>query len=687
MQHFVMTRILPVFLLITGFGSMPGYAQQRDLDSLLSLLKNHPQHDTTRLNLLNDIAFGYNAIDPDKGLETADQAIALALQLDHQRKLASAYSHKGVNYMAKGEDTLALRMYARALDIHTKTGNKTGMANLYNNMAIVHVGVSDYAKALDYHGMARAIYYETGDKRRLANALNNTGVVYLYMSDYPRALEYYLQSLRLLEELNNEIATANALTNIGIIHKNMGDYGKALEYHQNALRLYERLGNKQGLANAYGNIGVVYDGLSNSTGALEVYQKALALNESLGNKKRIASDLTNIGIIYNGLGDYQTALDYFKKALPLYEESGDRNSMSILLNQMGDIYADVPAGDPQFTKAMESLDRSLKIAQETGAPDRQSESWGSLARLHEKQGNYQEALHAYQQHIIFRDSIYNAENEREITRREMQFEFEKKEVLAAAELNRHRMIKNATLGSAVALLLAGIIIFVLYKKRRDAQDQQKEAEFRAEVADTEMKALRLQMNPHFIFNSLNSISDYIGRNDAQEADRYLTKFARVMRMILENSEQKEVSLADDLQALELYIQLESLRLQHKLTYEINVDDGIDPENTMIPPLVLQPFVENSIWHGIAHKQGSGHIVIHIHRNGNMLQCTVEDDGIGREQAAKSSGRRPGKSLGLKITNARIDIINKTRRSTATVKLEDLDEGTRATVKLPFEMSI
>jgi LytS/YehU family sensor histidine kinase len=202
-----------------------------------------------------------------------------------------------------------------------------------------------------------------------------------------------------------------------------------------------------------------------------------------------------------------------------------------------------------------------------------------------------------------------------------------------------------------------------------------------------MKALRSQMNPHFIFNSLNSIGDYISKNNLVAADNYLTKFAKVMRMILENSEQKEVSLSDDLKGLELYMQLEAMRLNNKFTYEINVEKTIDQENTMVPPLILQPFVENSIWHGLARKKGAGKIVIDIKREAQMLNCVVEDNGLGRNQMGDSSlANATHKSLGMKITKARIDIINKVKKSKAAVELSDLAEGMRVEVKLPFELS-
>jgi len=268
-------------------------------------------------------------------------------------------------------------------------------------------------------------------------------------------------------------------------------------------------------------------------------------------------------------------------------------------------------------------------------------------------------------------------------------DLDKKEALANAEIKRQLIIKNSAMGGASVLLLAGAIIFVLYKRRRDAEEQKKESDFKAEVSETEMKALRSQMNPHFIFNSLNSIGDYISRNDNKAADNYLSKFAKVMRMILENSEQKEVSLADDLKALELYMQLESLRMNNKFTYEIQVDEAIDKEATLIPPLLLQPFVENSIWHGISKKQGTGKIVIIIKKEGDMINCIVEDDGIGRNQSSQQNSESMApekKSLGMKITKSRIDIINKLKKSKAGVQLFDLPQGTKVELRLPLELN-
>ncbi|MBL7698901.1 MAG: tetratricopeptide repeat protein [Chitinophagaceae bacterium] len=669
------------------------------MDSLLQLAKAHQQEDGVKLRLLNDIAFEYNFTEPEKGIETADRAILLAKSLDDNVGLASAYSNKGVNYAALGDDSSALHMYRTALEIYTREDNFPGMARIYNNMAIVLVGISNYADALDYYTKSFSVFEKLDNKPQMARSLNNMGVVYLYLADYPKALEYYLKALTILESSDDDYARANSLSNIGIVYKNLFDYKKALEFHNEALELYTKTGNRQGIANTLGNIGVVYDNSNDPKLAVEYYRKALAINNVLGNKKRIASDLINIGVALQNLDDPAGAKDHFERALALCKSSGDKNTLAIVLNQLGDLYANVPdsvfasislGGSSRFGTALEYFENSLAVARETGAVDRQSETWENLSGIYEKMKLHDKALEAYKQYIVFRDSIHNVENGKRVTRTEMEFEFQKKEALAAARIENERILRNAAIGVAIILLVAAISTFIFYKRKVDAEKTRKAAEFRATVASTEMKALRLQMNPHFIFNALNSISDYISRNNVDQANYYLVKFSKLMRTTLENSEHSEVGLAADLEALEYYMQLESLRSGNKFSYSIKVDEDVDTENTMVPPMLFQPFVENSIVHGFTGKNVQGHISIHVQARDERVHYVIEDNGVGLAQAknANSFGSSNNKkSMGLKITRERIDIINRTRKTNASMEITDTGRGTRATVILPLQLSI
>ncbi|MEO6721564.1 MAG: histidine kinase [Ferruginibacter sp.] len=211
-------------------------------------------------------------------------------------------------------------------------------------------------------------------------------------------------------------------------------------------------------------------------------------------------------------------------------------------------------------------------------------------------------------------------------------------------------------------------------------------------AEIEMRALRAQMNPHFIFNSLNSINKYILKSDHANASRYLTRFAKLIRLILDNSNSKEVALSNELEALKLYIEMEALRFSNRFIYEIIIDENVCADNLQVPPLIIQPYVENAIWHGLLHKESGGKLTVDIKTiNDNMLQCTIEDNGIGRAKASelKSKSAPSNKSLGMKLTEERINILNQYASMNASIKIIDLTNnageasGTKVILAIPI----
>lgn len=228
-------------------------------------------------------------------------------------------------------------------------------------------------------------------------------------------------------------------------------------------------------------------------------------------------------------------------------------------------------------------------------------------------------------------------------------------------------------------------------KKREAELLQMKAEFEKQIAESEMSALRAQMNPHFIFNVLNSINRYILMSDGETASRYLTQFARLIRLVLENSKTAKVPLEADMEALKLYINMEKLRFLDKFDYKLNIDEDIDQQFTQIPPLLIQPYVENAIWHGLMQKEDGGMLIISLKlENETLLSVTIEDNGIGRTNSAllKSKTALNHKSFGLQMTKDRISIVNRLYGIQTAVKIEDLydaDEepsGTRVTLTIP-----
>jgi LytS/YehU family sensor histidine kinase/ligand-binding sensor domain-containing protein len=226
--------------------------------------------------------------------------------------------------------------------------------------------------------------------------------------------------------------------------------------------------------------------------------------------------------------------------------------------------------------------------------------------------------------------------------------------------------------------------------QRNSEELQKTLDL---LKGAQLEALRSQMNPHFIFNCLNSIKLYTTQNDTVAASNYLTKFSKLIRLALENSKSETIPLSTELEALELYIEMEAMRFKEKLKYSIIINENVDADFIEIPPLLLQPYVENSIWHGLMHKEEGGRIDIHIGivPQKYILEITIKDDGVGREKAAflKSKSATSHKSFGTKVTSDRLEIVNQLYKTGASVHTEDVITnnevtGTLVTLRVPFE---
>nr|WP_240905101.1 histidine kinase [Allomuricauda oceani] len=202
-----------------------------------------------------------------------------------------------------------------------------------------------------------------------------------------------------------------------------------------------------------------------------------------------------------------------------------------------------------------------------------------------------------------------------------------------------------------------------------------------------LKSLRTQMNPHFIFNALNSVNNYIAKSDERSANRFLSEFSVLMRSVLENSEEDFIPLTKELELLELYIKLEHSRFSDKFDYEMDVDKKIDVDAFQIPPMLLQPYIENAIWHGLRYKEEKGFLKIKVRQiTEDMLEICIEDDGIGRKKSGelKTTNQKKQKSKGMGNIKKRIQILNDMYKNRVDVSIADLNKdqtGTRVSLKL------
>jgi LytS/YehU family sensor histidine kinase len=241
----------------------------------------------------------------------------------------------------------------------------------------------------------------------------------------------------------------------------------------------------------------------------------------------------------------------------------------------------------------------------------------------------------------------------------------------------------------LALLLLLSMIFGVYRRRLSQIKARHKLETSIDLY--RQQSLTRQMDPHFVFNSLNSIQSYIIKNDRISASSYLSKFSKLMRLILSNSQSSDVLLQDEIHALNLYLELESLRFQHKFEYELRVDPDIDLNITYIPAFLIQPFVENAIWHGIMHLEEQGRITIDFIRNEDQIVCTIEDNGVGRlrSKAIKNETGRQRPSFGINLVESRLELLSGVYNMNMKVVFIDLQNekgeaaGTQVIVNLPL----
>jgi ligand-binding sensor domain-containing protein len=251
-----------------------------------------------------------------------------------------------------------------------------------------------------------------------------------------------------------------------------------------------------------------------------------------------------------------------------------------------------------------------------------------------------------------------------------------------------------------ALLTAIAIVYLVMRWRiqekfriqvERADREKKLSELQNRTSQLEMHALRAQMNPHFLFNSLNSINRFIIQNNTDQASAYLTKFSRLMRLILQNSQNERVPLENELEALKLYLELEAVRFDHHFTYSVKIDDHLDVSVVKVPPLIVQPYAENAIWHGLMHKDEKGHLLIEILKEDDFLIFRITDDGIGRQKAAelKSKSASSHKSMGMKITADRISNMKQKHPNQNYIQIKDLvlDDGTPAGTSVEIKISL
>lgn len=679
-------------------------AQGRVIDSLRAVVRL-AKEDTSTIRLMNEMAYEYRLVQPDTGLAYGKRALALAQKADWKPGIARSYNCIGINYYMLSDADSSLKYHWKALDTYRRLGDSSGVgwSKCYSGAVYVII-LNDYPKALSDLEPALQLLSRANDRKGMARTLDMLGTAYMDLGQASKSLELFQKAERISVEIGDMAAAASCDVHIGNLYTELAQYSPALDYSKKALSLFKSLGSKVGISSALGSLGAICGATHQYSECIDYYRQAAVIDKELGEKLGLAQDIANIANAYISLKNYGESLSAFREAFSLEKALGYKVGMANCLSNIAIIYLNAPdslmnrlgyQGNKRYAIAEKTCGEALKLANETNAIVEQELALKTFVSIYTKTKDFANAFKYYQASVALNDSLAGDEKQKAVTKREIQYQYDKKEdslravqekkdALAQSEINRHKLIRNYTIGIVAVAGIFSFLIVVSYNRRKQLLTERR-------ISELEMHALHLQMNPHFIFNCMQSINTYMLDNEGKLASSYLIKFANLMRLTLENSRRKEVSLSEDLAALELYMQLEAFRFKNKFHYIIEVDPAIDSESALVPPMLLQPFVENSIVHGLSNKEG-GIIKISVSVEGNRLRCVVEDNGEGRTNTVKLKVAQGVKreSLGVKITQERLQIIEKLKKVKTALFITDLTDnnnglsGLRIELLLPFE---
>ncbi|WP_047246726.1 tetratricopeptide repeat protein [Maribacter thermophilus] len=545
-----------------------------------------------------------------------------------------ALNHMGRVYRDISQFTKALKLFQEALYIATEADNIEFRVYSLNMISVVFRRTDAIKSALDYSQEALELAEtvknpSNGLKRSINVSLNSIGNIYQLLEQYDLAIEKFKQSMKLEKELNNMLGLAINYQNIGECYEAQGQLGPALENFKKSLEYNEKINSEKGKIICQYSIAHVYVHQKKTDEALELLKSALERSKALGDQDIISTILINLGWAYLNIGDYTLAETY--------------------------------------------LTEGLSVATKYNFPSEIAEANKFLSELWMKKDDYKKAMVFYKESKKYEDQVTNNLNLRYVNDMIIRYEAEKRtnqlETLAKENEDvRIRLRKNKTMLLVVGIGLALLtgILYILYRQYQLNNEKK--------LLTLEQTMLRSQMNPHFLFNSLNSIKLYIINNEKKNAVHYLNKFSKLVRKILEASSQREISLAEELETVELYMNIENIRFSNEINFKVNIHDDIDVHVVKIPSLILQPFLENALWHGLSSKEGEKNVTLDINKGEDgFIKIAITDDGVGRDAAEKIKNSKvlKRKSIGIDITKERLANFSKDYENSFQVEIIDI----------------
>ncbi|HRO47247.1 tetratricopeptide repeat protein [Agriterribacter sp.] len=634
------------------------------IDSLHTNLQAAPGG-AEKIGLYGKICWAYLGIHQlEIAKQYADSVHLLSHTLKDSAGIMKAAYYYGVIARFRGNHTEALMHLEPNLHYYERKGDSGRVAAVLYQIGIVNSHLGDYEKSLAAYYRLMNIEQKDGNDYSVGYTLNAIGVILKETKKYPDAELLFKKALVIYDTLDEKNDKTYVLVNLGNLYTETHQFEKAKQNYLQALQIYREIGNETGTALSLANIAFLFDKMARYDSALIYHLQGLAIREQLPSKEDLSRSLIGVGLGYSRLRNYDSAIHYSLKALSLVKEIRSKP----MLKDVYENLADINASQGNFSKAYNYHVLYSKITDTLLGEQ-------TARQLNELQTKYE-----------------TAEKDRQIQL------LAKEKLLQEQETQRQATLKKGLLTGLLLLGLLVVLLIYIFRQRLKNQkllalknNEIRDADYKRQMSELEMKALRAQINPHFLFNCMNSINRMILQGETQNASSYLTKFSKLVRLILENAESPTVSLENEMALLESYIQLEGLRFKGRINYNISIDESIEPESTYLPSMVLQPFVENAIWHGLMHKKEyeKNNIFIGVKEDNDRLLCTIEDNGVGREKAQQLSERSVfrKKSMGMKITEDRLRLLNR-ENPEQIIRVTDMKDthnnavGTRIEINIP-----
>ncbi len=589
----------------------------------------------------------------------------------------------------KNDTTALLKFIAKSKSVNYHEGTSIGLNQLaiyFRNTSLYDRSIQIYEEAIKEAELCTNIDFKV-------SCLNMLGVVYRRTEKIREALDNHKLALELVEksERTDENAQRNraiSRNSIGNIYLTLNQPDLAESEFSQSMEIEKKIGNKLGMAINYQNLGGIASTKGELNKALNFFKNSLALNEEINSDLGRVICKNSIGEIYLKQGLATKALALIEPTIKQAEELGDMYYLAATKTNMGWALLELK----KYEQAEAFIRESLGIAIKHKLQYYVAENYGLLSEINESRGNFKEALEYQKLYYDNQEEYLNEKNKLymyeliiryDTDKKKNQIELlEKQNELVNLKLNDNRKLFSA---SIILLGLLSVIFFILYRQNKLKNEK--------EILHLEQTMLRSQMNPHFIFNSLNSIKLYIINNEKDKAVYYLNKFSKLIRSILTRSREKDITLKDELETMELYMNIENIRFSNKIHFELIVDPDISTSQIKVPSMILQPFLENAIWHGLSSKTGEKNVKLSVKKiNDKKIEIQIEDNGIGREKSREIKLKKTinTQSIGIYLTEQRLQNYFKNMAGEHSLSFQDLKDengeptGTNVILKLPVE---